>query len=112
MAIGGDVSEPGYDSHKEVGIVPTFDIPSAYIDENARQFRFSNETTTDDHGIHLIGYTELDGKDWYLIKDSGSGSRNGPNKGFYFYHEDYVKLKIMSFLVHKDMAGDVLKKFK
>jgi bleomycin hydrolase len=111
MAIGGDVSEAGYDSWHKVGVIPTFDIPSEYIDESARQFRFSNATTTDDHGIHLVGYTEKDGKDWYLIKDSGAGSRNTGDQGFYFYHEDYVKLKIMDFMVHKDAVENVLKKF-
>jgi bleomycin hydrolase len=112
IAIGGDVSEPGYDSWAEVAVVPTFDIPSEYINEDARQFRFSNETTTDDHGIHIVGYKEQNGKDWYLIKDSGAGSRNGNNKGYYFYHEDYVKLKIMDFMVHKDAVGDLLDKFE
>ncbi len=113
MAIGGDVSEPGYDSHAEVAVVPTFDIPSEYINEDARAFRFANGTTTDDHGIHLVGYyTDENGKDWFLIKDSGSGSRNGKHKGYYFYHEDYVKLKIVGFTVHKDMVKDILKKFK
>lgn len=111
MAIGGDVSEAGYDPWYKVGVIPTFDIPSEYIDENARQFRFSNETTTDDHGIHLVGYMEKDGKDWYLIKDSGAGSRNTGDKGYYFHHEDYVKLKIMDFMVHKDAVEDLLKKF-
>jgi bleomycin hydrolase len=112
MSIGGDVSEAGYDSWHKVAVVPTFDIPSEYIDENARQFRFSNGTTTDDHGIHLVGYMEKDGKDWYLIKDSGAGSRNTGDKGFYFYNEDYVKLKIMDFMVHKDAVENILKKFK
>ncbi len=113
MAIGGDVSEAGYDSHAEVAVVPTFDIPSQYINDDARAFRFANGTTTDDHGIHLVGYyTDKDGKDWYLIKDSGSGSRNGKHKGYYFYSEDYVKLKIMGFTVHKDVVEDILKKFK
>ncbi len=111
MAIGGDVSEPGYESHVEVGIVPTFDIPSEYIDENARQFRFTNGTTTDDHGIHIVGYYEKDGKDWYMIKDSGAGAQNGDNVGYYFYSEDYVKLKIIDFIVHKDAVKDLLKKF-
>ncbi|MCA2005390.1 MAG: peptidase C1, partial [Ignavibacterium sp.] len=111
LAIGGDVSEPGYDSWTKCAVVPTFDIPSEYIDENARQFRFSNETTTDDHGIHLVGYKEQDGKMWFLIKDSGAGARNVDPKGFYFYHEDYVKLKIMDFLVHKDAVKDLLNKF-
>jgi bleomycin hydrolase len=108
MVIGGDVSEPGHYAYKEVAMVPTFDIPSAYIDENARQLRFSNEATTDDHGIHIVGYMEKDGKDWYLIKDSGSGSRNGANKGYYFYHEDYIKLKMIDFVVHKDVLKDIL----
>jgi len=112
VVIGGDVSEAGYDSWHKVGVIPTFDIPSEYIDENARQFRFSNMTTTDDHGIHLVGYKEKDGKDWYLIKDSGSGSRNIGDKGFYFYQEDYIKLKIMDFMVHKDAVENILKKFK
>ena len=111
MAIGGDVSESGYSSHKEVAMVPSYDIPADYIDENARQFRFSNESTTDDHGIHLVGYMTLNGQDWYLIKDSGSGSRNGANKGYYFYHQDYVKLKIMDLMIHKDAVKDILKKF-
>ncbi|MFQ5583303.1 MAG: C1 family peptidase [Calditrichia bacterium] len=112
MCIGGDVPEAGLESHAEVAMVPTFDIPPDYIDENARQFRFSNHSTTDDHGIHLVGYLEKDGKDWYLIKDSGSGSRNGKNPGYYFYNKDYIKLKIMNIMVHKDAAGDVLKKFE
>ncbi|MFA6571008.1 MAG: peptidase C1 [Bacteroidota bacterium] len=111
MAIGGDVSEAGYVSTVQAAVVPTFDIPSEYIDENARQFRFSNHSTTDDHGIHIVGYKEKDGKFWFLIKDSGSGSRVGTNKGYYFYHEDYIKLKMMSFLVHRSAVEDLLKKF-
>jgi bleomycin hydrolase len=111
LAIGGDVSEAGYDSWTKCAIIPTFDIPSEYIDENSRQFRFSNETTTDDHGIHLVGFEELDGKTWFLIKDSGASSHNTGDKGYYFYHEDYVKLKIMDFMVHKDIFKDYFSKF-
>lgn len=109
-AIGGDVSEAGYDALNEVALVPSFDIPSEYIDENARQLRFSNKSTTDDHGIHVVGYMEKDGRDWYLIKDSGSGSRNGRNVGYRFYDEDYVKLKIMNIMLPKDYAEMVLNK--
>jgi len=112
LAIGGDVSEPGYDSHVKCAIVPTFDIPSDYIDDNARQFRFSNQTTGDDHGLHLVGYMTKNGKDWFLIKDSGAGSKNVEPKGYYFYNEDYVKLKIMDFMIHKDAVGNLLDKFE
>jgi bleomycin hydrolase len=112
VCIGGDVSEPGYEGHAGIAVVPTFDIPYEYIDENARQFRFSNGTTGDDHGIHIVGYTEKGGKDWYLVKDSGSGSRNNNHPGYYFYREDYVKLKMLSLVIHKDIADDLLKKLQ
>lgn len=111
MSIGGDVSEAGYDSWAKCAIVPTFDIPSEYINEDARQFRFSNKTTTDDHGIHLVGFKEQDGVTWFLIKDSGAGARNTGDIGYYFYHEDYVKLKIMDFMIHKDAVRELLRKF-
>lgn len=109
VAIYGDVSEPGIEGHAGLAVVPTFDIPPEYIDEYARQYRFSNGTTGDDHGIHLIGYMEKDGKDWYLIKDSGAGVRNNSHPGYYFYHEDYVKLKMLGFMAHKDVVKDLMR---
>ncbi len=118
MSIGGDVSETGFSRETNCAMVPDYDIPSAYINEDARQFRFSNETTTDDHGMHLIGILENykgSGDDWYLIKDSSSGSRNvGEDDrkfGYYFFHEDYIKLKMMGFTIHKDAVKDILEKF-
>jgi len=111
LSIGGDTSEPGYEGHAGIGVVPTFDIPSDYIDESSRQLRFSNGTTEDDHGIHLVGYLEKDGKDWYLVKDSGSSSRNNSHPGYYFHHEDFVKLKMLGFMVHRDAAREVLERF-
>lgn len=116
VSIGGDVSEAGFHSWKQVAMIPTFDIPSAYIDENARLFRFLNQSTTDDHAMHIVGYQEVDGKTWYLLKDSGSGSRNCGESckefGYYFVHEDYIKLKMMTMTIHKDYAKDILAKMK
>ena len=119
MSIGGDVSETGFSRETNCAMIPDYDIPSEFINEDARQFRFSNETTTDDHGMHLVGVLENykgSGDDWYLVKDSSSGSRNvgedDPKFGYYFFHEDYIKLKMMGFTVHKDAVKDILKKFK
>jgi bleomycin hydrolase len=116
VSIGGDVSEPGLDRATQCAVIPDFDIPSAFINDEARQFRFTNQTTTDDHGMHLVGYLEKDGKDWYLIKDSGSGSRNNDPAakefGYYFFSEEYVKLKMMDFMVHRDAVKDLLAKFQ
>ena len=111
VGIGGDVSEAGISAHDEVAMVPSFDIPSEYIEENARQFRFSNRSTTDDHGLHVVGYQDRDDGTWFLIKDSGSGGHTGPHPGYYFYHEDYIKLKMMNFIVHKNSVEDLLKNF-
>jgi bleomycin hydrolase len=116
VAIGGDVSEPGFSRETNTALIPDWDIPSEYINDDARQFRFTNHTTTDDHGMHLVGWLEKDDQMWYLIKDSSSGSRNvgeGDKKfGYYFFSSDYVKLKMMDFAVHKDAVKDILKKFK
>jgi bleomycin hydrolase len=117
VAVGGDVSEAGFSRETNVALIPDFDIPSAYINDAARQFRFSNRTTTDDHGMHMVGYMkDKNGKMWYLIKDSSSGSRNidvnSKEFGYYFFSEEYVKLKMMDFLVHKDAMKAYMKKFK
>jgi bleomycin hydrolase len=106
----GDVSEPGHLSFEEVSVIPTFDIPADYIDEYSRQMRIVNETTTDDHCIHIVGYLLRDGQYWFLIKDSGSGAYDGPHKGYRFMHQDYVKLKMLTVMMHKDAAKPVLDK--
>jgi bleomycin hydrolase len=108
--LGGDVSEPGIEGHAGIAVIPTFDIPPQYIDENARIFRFKNGTTGDDHGIHMVGYTQKDGTDWYLIKDSGSGSRNNSHPGYYFFHEDFVKLKMLGVMLPKSAMPDIVQK--
>ncbi|MGE5236243.1 MAG: peptidase C1 [Acidobacteriota bacterium] len=112
VAIGGDVSEPGYYGMGNVAVVPTFDIPQAYIDQSARELRFFNHTTEDDHGIHLVGHTRLGGHDWFLIKDSARSSRWGKFDGYYFYRDDYVRLKMLTYTVHKDVVKNLLAKLK
>lgn len=112
IAIGGDVSEPGYNGLEDAAIVPDFDIPQKYINQDSREYRFYNHSTGDDHGIHLVGYTKVGGRDWFLIKDSARSSRHGKFKGYYFYRDDYIKLKMLTFTVHKSVAKDILKKFR
>ena len=110
VSICGDVSEPGYDRYAEVGIIPDYDIPAKFINQDSREFRFMNKTTTDDHCIHLIGKTEHDGQSWFMIKDSSSSGFDGPNKGYRFMREDYARLKILGVMVHKDAARKILDK--
>ncbi len=109
VVVAGDMSEPGYSiGPPGIAVVPTWDVPSAYIDEAARQLRFENGSTTDDHGLHVVGIATRGGKDWFLVKDSWSSSWNNDHPGYYFFHEDYVKLKMLAFLVHRDAVKELL----
>ena len=110
LVIGGDTSEPGMNGFEDVAVVPTFDIPPSYIDQSARELRFAEGSTSDDHGIHLVGHMRLDGHDWFLIKDSNRSSRHGKWEGYYFYRGDYVRLKMLTFTAHKDDLADILQR--
>jgi bleomycin hydrolase len=108
VELGGDVSEPGLDGYHDAAVIPSFDIPAKSIDQAAREFRIATKQTTDDHGIHAVGYERYKGRDWFLIKDSNRSSRLGRFKGYYFYQGDYIKLKTLSFMVHKDRLAGLL----
>ena len=67
--------------------------------------------------MHVVGYLEKNGKTWFLVKDSGAGSKSGgkeknKNYGYYFFHEDFIKLKMIDMTVHKDVVKDLMAKFK
>jgi bleomycin hydrolase len=111
-AIGGDVSEPGLYGFAGAAIIPTFDIPQEFIDQDSREFRFDNKTTQDDHGVHMLAMTKAGGHDWFLIKDSMASAYWGPEKGYYLYRDDYIKLKMLTIMVHKDIVQPLAAKFQ
>ena len=111
MVIGGDVSEPGKYGWEDIAIIVPWDLPQSAINQSSRELRIYNHTTQDDHGIHLLGFTHKDDHDWFLIKDSGSSSRYGKYSGYYFFRDDFIKLKMLTFMVHKDAVKDLLAKF-
>ncbi len=107
-----DFSEPGYLGRNDVAMVPTFDIPAPYIDQSSREYRFANNVSTDDHAVHCVGYLEEAKRgNWYLIKDSWENAWWGDAKGYFFYQDDYVRLKCLMFLVHRDGVKEMLEKF-
>ena len=112
VRLNGDVSEPGYNGFEDAAIIPTFDIPREYIDQDSREYRFNNKITTDDHDIHMVGFTKVGDYDWFLIKDSASSAQHGKYKGHYFYREDYIKLKMLTYIVHKDPVKAVVKEYE
>jgi bleomycin hydrolase len=108
VRLNGDVSEPGHNGLGNAAVIPTFDIPREYIDQDAREFRFANGSTDDDHDVHLVGHTRLGDYDWFLIKDSGNHAQRGRFKGYMFFRDDYIKLKTLTFIVHKDAVRAVV----
>lgn len=70
------------------------------ITEEMRQQAFDNYTTTDDHGMHIVGTAEdQNGKEYYIVKNSW-GDKND-YKGYLYVTKAYVQYKTTAFLLHK-----------
>ncbi len=106
-----DFSEPGYSGGHDIAVVPSFDIPSSHIDQSSRELRFANGTSTDDHAVHCVGWKRDGEDDWFLIKDSWENAYEGAHPGYFFYRGDYLRLKGLMFLTHREAVRDILAKF-
>ncbi len=110
VAFDADISEPGRIGRYDVSFVPPYDIPGKYIDAEAREYRFNNHCTTDDHLMHFLGYYRNHGQDWFLAKDSWRDAWQGKHPGYFLDHGDYVRLKVLAFLVNKEAIPEIAKK--
>ncbi len=106
-AVSIDTSEPSCRITDRYCFIPDFDIAPVKIDQQARELRFLDGATTDDHAIHLIGWNESGGEDWFLAKDSAKSAWRNGNRGEIFIHSSYVKLKVLAFLVHRDAVPEL-----
>lgn len=72
------------------------------ITQAIRQEAFDNYTTTDDHGMHILGIAnDQNGAKFYLVKNSW-GTDVSPYKGYLYASESYVLYKTVTIMVHKD----------
>ncbi len=110
-ALAVDFTEPGYSGENNVAVIPTFDVPRNFIDQSSRELRFNSGSTTDDHAVHCVGYKEGGRDTWFLIKDSWENAYWGKVKGYFFHRDDYIRLKCLMFVVHKDALKEVLARF-
>jgi bleomycin hydrolase len=137
LAWGADVSEKGFSFKNGLALVPedpstievagkdnkNFSNAGADKTSNAfvtpvkeltitpelRQQGYDNKTTTDDHGMHIVGiYKDQNGTKYLLVKNSW-GTGNYP-KGYLYVSENYFKYKTINIYLHKDGVMPSLKK--
>lgn len=107
VAVEMDNTEPSYDTTGRYCFIPDFDFSAREVTQAAREARFLNGATSDDHAIHIVGWTSAGGEDWFLAKDSGKGAWRDGNQGVLFLHGPYVKLKVLAFVAHRDSMPPV-----
>lgn len=74
--------------------------PDRKITTKMRQAAFDNYSTTDDHGMHIVGLAkDQNGKEYYIVKNSW-GDKND-YKGYLYVTKPYVQYKTTAFLLHK-----------
>lgn len=138
VAWGADVSEKGFNFRKGIAIVPADastvkskgsdkeyfsgagaeKISNAFLNPvkelkitpELRQEGYDNKTTTDDHGMHIVGlYKGANGTLYFLVKNSW-GTDNYP-QGYLYVSENYFKYKTISIGINKGaLTNDITKK--
>ncbi|MCH2224272.1 MAG: aminopeptidase [Crocinitomicaceae bacterium] len=84
-------------------------VPEVKITPEIRQEGYDNKTTTDDHGMHIVGiYKDQKGTKYFLVKNSW-GTGNYP-KGYLYVSESYFKWKTINVYLHKDGISKSMKK--
>lgn len=123
-----DVSEPYFSYKNGVAYVPDLDLdnisdeqradlfkgpkPDKKITEDMRQLGLNNLTTTDDHGMQIVGLAKDQiGKEYYIVKNSWGETND--YQGYIYVTKPYVQFKSTAILVHKDaIPTEILKKLK
>jgi bleomycin hydrolase len=114
VAWGGDVSEKSFSWKNGVAFVADkatleldakelFNGPKTEpeITDDMRQLAFDAQTTTDDHGMHIVGlYKDQNGKEYYKIKNSWDA--NNDYKGYLYMTKAYVQYKTTALMFNKN----------
>ncbi|MCB0705789.1 MAG: aminopeptidase [Saprospiraceae bacterium] len=112
-----DVSEKYFSWRNGIAYVPVKEVKDMSEDEVAtmfsgpreemtitaemRQAGYDNFTTTDDHGMQIVGLIkDQNGKEWYKIKNSWGTGNN--YEGYLYVSKNYVRYKTISFLLHQE----------
>jgi bleomycin hydrolase len=86
--------------------------PELKVTPEIRQVGLDNQTTTDDHGMHIVGLSkDQNGKEYYIVKNSWG--EDNDYKGYLHVSKAFVHLKTTSILLNKKgVPNSVLSKLK
>lgn len=83
-------------------------IKEVNVTAENRQAAFDNFSTTDDHGMHILGITSDDsGNNYYYVKNSW-GSKN-PYNGYMLVSKPYFRYKLICVMLSKDALSPEIK---
>ena len=116
VAWASDVSDRGFSMKEGVAIVPEKNWnemssdeataqfkgphPEKVITQELRQKEFDNYSTTDDHGMHIVGTaTDQAGNVFYRVKNSWGIT--GKYDGFLYVSKAFVALRTTNIMVNK-----------
>jgi len=82
-----------------------------WVSQEERQRGFDELTTTDDHGMHIIGaVADQNGTRYYIVKNSWGTAPNKDMAGYLYVSQPYFRCKTMSILVHKEAVPAAIRK--
>lgn len=108
------VPEKDFDQMSEVEKRDMFNgpKPERNITAAMRQTAFDNYSTTDDHGMQIVGIAkDQTGREYYIVKNSWGETND--YKGYLYVTKNFVKFKTTGLLVNKEgMPKDIRSKLK
>ncbi len=108
----GDVSEDGFDNKTGKANLSEKDIKKIQDEgfQKYRQITFENYRSTDDHLMHITGTAKDKEDQLYYITKNSWGDYN-EHDGYLYMSKDYVKIKTIALMVHKNaIPSDIAKK--
>lgn len=104
----GDTSEKTFRHKKGYADLP--EEHKGKVTQKLRQKTFEDESTTDDHLMHIVGLSKNKaGENCFYTKNSW-GANSNDFGGYLHMTEDYVRLKTIAILVHKDAIPNEIRK--
>ncbi len=103
----GDTSEELF-SHKKA-IARLNEKYEGKVDQELRQKTFFNRKTTDDHLMHVVGLSKNEKGETAFYTKNSWGEKSNNFGGYLHMTENYVKLKTIAILVHKDAIPEKIR---